>query len=238
MVFCRFRPIRVFCLHQISDFFDPVKCYEGDWVSTVVFKQTIESLKHSYRFISLTEAQHKLKTNVIRLKRYAVLTFDDGYASIVPSLQWLEHQGIPYALFVNAKYFDGVSFSPHILKNAKLHSNSIENQQLVKGLYLSINDIKERSYQYCQIGSHGFEHVDATLLPASGFIKQVEDNQSILLGFNGYIPFYAYTWGNHSFETDRILKEMDIVPVLMDGQMNYDNPSIIHRELFPSSVTD
>ena len=233
----RLRPIHVFCLHQISDVFDPVRCYIGDWVSTDEFKSVIESLSSTYSFISLTEAKRKLKRNWIRWKAYAVLTFDDGYASIIPSLKWLEQRDIPYTLFINAKYLDGSSCSPHILKHAREHVEGIPESEVVKGLYLSEADLYGRSSHLCQIGSHGYEHLDANLLSPYDFSVQISDNQSILRRFCGFIPFHAYTWGNHNKETDRFLNRMKLTPVLMDGQMNFNNSKLIHRELFPSLNT-
>ena len=233
----RLRPIHVFCLHQISDIYDPVRCYAGDWISTNEFKSVIDILSSKYSFISLTEAKRKLKRDWFRWKEYAVLTFDDGYASIYPSLEWIERRGIPYTLFINAKYLDGSSCSKHILKHAKEQCEGITESEVVKGLYLSENDILKRSSRLCEVGSHGFEHIDASRLSPSGFADQVSNNLSILLHFNSFVPFYAYTWGHHSDETDRYLNRMKLTPVLMDGQMNFKDSKLIHRELFPSLDT-
>lgn len=232
-VYSRLRPIRVFCLHQISTIYDPIRCYDIDWVSTNDFQSVINSLSLNYTFISLTEAKQKLERDWIRRKRYAVLTFDDGYASIYPSLEWLEQRGIPFTLFINAKYLDGYSCSPHILEHARKHVESISDSEVVKGLYLSEVDLSERATHLCQIGSHGYEHLDATMLSPSDFAVQISVNQTILGRFSNFVPFHAYTWGNHTKETDRILHEMRITPVMMDGQKNYNDSTIIHRELFP-----
>lgn len=233
----RLSPIRVFCLHHINDTFDPIRCYKSDWINTDSFKTIIGHMKQSYTFISLTEAKKKLKKDWIRLRRYAVLTFDDGYASIIPSLQWLEQHSIPYTLFINAHYLDGNSCSQHILENAKKKSKTITPADLIYQLYLSVSDIDKLNHSYCEIGSHGYDHIDATSLSKHEFFIQINSNNAVLNRLVNYIPFHAYTWGNHTKETDAILRRMRMTPVVMDGQMNYNDPQIIHRELFPMSIS-
>ena len=97
----RLKPIRVFCLHQVCYSFDPLRCFESDWIPEDKFKTEMEKMLDDYSFISLTEAQHKLITDFFRRKNYAVLTFDDGYRSNLPILKWLDAHFVPYTLFLN-----------------------------------------------------------------------------------------------------------------------------------------
>lgn len=46
----RLRPIRVFCCHEVSDYFDAKTTWEGDWISTEDFKKRIDCLKSKYVF--------------------------------------------------------------------------------------------------------------------------------------------------------------------------------------------
>ena len=232
LICLRLRPIRVFCLHQISPEYDPIRCCEGDWISEDSFIRTIKVLLKEYTFIPLSAARKKLEKDIIRLRNYAVLTFDDGYRSVLPTLKWLESQGIPYTLFLNGKYLDGQSCSAHVLENARRIDSSITVPELSKGLYLNEKDIKGLS---ACVGSHGYEHLDATQLAQSEFHSQLKMNIDLLKEFKSfYVPFHAYTWGRHDDKSDSILTELGLIPVLIDGQKNFNDPQIIHRELLPA----
>lgn len=227
----RLQPIRVFCLHQVSFEYDPIRCFECDWLNIDVFKQSMTSMLKHYTFISLPEARTKLAHDLFRIKRYATLTFDDGYRSNLPILRWLDSINVPYTLFLNGKYLDGKSCSPHILKHARQTETDISEKSLVAGLYFSPDDIKSL---LATTGSHGYEHIDATLIDKDCFKESVKNNYSSF-ELNGIpsIPFHAYTWGKHNSDTDEILRELGITPVLIDNEKNYNDPNAIHRELFP-----
>ena len=110
MLRLRLQPIRVFCFHQVSDEFEPNTMKPCDWMRTEAFKDTILKLRRDYAFISLQEATKHLKHDSFRRKRYAVLTADDGWASMKNILPWLAEQGIPLTLFLNPSYLDGKHF--------------------------------------------------------------------------------------------------------------------------------
>lgn len=225
-------PIRVFCLHQVTEEFDPLRCFEVDWISKDLFMRRISEFRKEYSFISLPKAQQKLASDCFRLRNYAVLTFDDGYRSVLPTLKWLDSQGIPYTLFLNGKYMDGQSCSTHILENAKKVKQSITEGELSKGLYLNEKDIE--GLCAASIGSHGYEHLDATELSRSAFYSLVKVNTDVLKNSRfPFVPFHSYTWGKHNRVSDAVLSELGLIPVLMDGQKNYYNSGVIHRELFP-----
>ena len=77
------QPIRVYCLHHVCEHFDPDSMHESDWMALGEFQQRIFSMhKDSVQFISLTDAYNHIKNDKVRLGKYAVLTFDDGYASL------------------------------------------------------------------------------------------------------------------------------------------------------------
>lgn len=190
-------------------------------------------MKKVYSFISLEEARNKLKKDKFRSKKYAVLTFDDGYSSSFAVLKWLDDQRIPFTLFLNAKYLDGISCSEHILDLARIGIPDMTEEELADGLYLTNKELCSLSSPFASIASHGYEHVNALSLDSCGFMDDVKNNFSVLNKFFKTIPFHAYTWGAHTPETDSVLKEMGIIPVLMDGEMNYNEAGFIHRETFP-----
>ena len=190
-------------------------------------------MKKEYTFISLEEARNKLKKDKFRCKKYAVLTFDDGYSSSFSVLKWLEEQRIPFTLFLNAKYMDGISCSKHVLDYARISIPDMTEEELAEGLYLTNKELSSLSSLMASIASHGYEHVSASSLDSRGFKDEVKNNYSALNKFFKTIPFHAYTWGAHTPETDLVLKTMEIIPVLMDGEMNYNEAGFIHRETFP-----
>ena len=231
LVHLRLRPIRVFCLHQVCLEYDPLRCTKNDWISVTSFMESMKVMLKNYSFISLTEAHHKLFTDYLRFKHYAVLSFDDGYRSNLLVLKWLDTQRIPYVLFLNGKYLNGQSCSLHLLENARRVKADINEIELADNLYLLPEDIRQMS---AQIGSHGFEHLDATGLPRAGVKDLIQLNYAVFDQERiNTIPFHAYTWGLRNKTTDEVLTELGIIPVLMDGQKNYDDSSVIHRELFP-----
>lgn len=211
----RLQPIRVFCLHHVCERFDATAMNVSDWMELSVFKEKIVRLqKQRYKFISLTDAHHKLKKDCIRFHKYAVLAFDDGYSSLKEILPWLKSQKIPVVLFVNGRYLDGKTYR----KNP--------NER-----YLTKNELFALNHSFIEIGSHGYEHTDASMMNKDEFLILIEKNVEVLHTHPCYIPFHAYTWGRHTDMTDGILQSKHIIPVYIDGMKNYNKPSIIHREL-------
>lgn len=223
----RLQPIRVFCLHHISQEFDAASMCDGDWMEISIFKNRVEQMQQEgYTFISLEDAYRKIQKDIFRRRKYAVLTADDGYKSLEDILSWLIEQKIPITLFINGKYTDGKS------------------QRIVEGkhfTYLTKADLQhyvEASHGLISIQSHGYEHLDATAIHPTDFRLQIEKNiivldsikSSPMRGVRG-VCLHAYTWGRHNAQTDAILKEMNVIPVLMDGMKNYNDASCIHREL-------
>lgn len=211
----RLQPISVFCLHHVTEQFDSAIMNQGDWMAIHEFKGKINHLRRDgVKFISLTDAYQLLKSDYIRIQKYAVLAFDDGYASMKEVLPWLEEQKIPVVLFINGKYLDGMSYRKN--PNEK---------------YLTYEELFTMYSPLIEIGSHGYEHTDASIMSEDVFRLHIENNIKILSNHPRYIPFHAYTWGKYTKDTDRILQSITITPAYIDGMKNYNKPSIIHREL-------
>lgn len=212
----RLQPIRVFCFHQVSDEFEPDTMMECDWTQTDLFKQHILELKKKYTFISLTDATEHIKHDYIRVKKYAVLTADDGWASLKNVIPWLAEQDVPVTLFINPAYLDGK------------HYRKKETER-----YLSHKDMFFilKSFNNISLALHGWEHKDVTLMNELEFRNSIEKSLNNLQEYSKSIRFYAYTWGKHNNMYDNILKEYSLIPVLMDGMKNYNDTHYIHREL-------
>lgn len=210
------KPIHVFCFHQVSDAFEPDTMKEGDWMSTESFQQRLLELKKKYVFLSLTEAYDHLTKDRCRLKKYAVLTADDGWASLKSILPWLDEKQIPITLFLNPRYLDGQHFRERETES-----------------YLSEYDVQNiiGECPKVSIGMHGWEHVDVSKQSEDEFRKGVEQSIEALKNCGAYVPFFAFPWGRRNRMNIQVLKEYNLVPVLMDGMANYDDVSQIHREL-------
>ncbi len=212
----RLQPIRVFCFHQVSDVFDASTMWECDWTQIDQFKQNIMHLKEQYTFISLEEAYHKLTHDKIRCKKYAVLTADDGWASLKNIIPWLAEQEIPVTLFVNSEYLDGK------------HYQARNTEKL-----LTYQDIVELTNIYPQIvtiSSHGKTHIDVSSLSLEDFKMNVNTAEEILNEYRNKIGFYAFTYGRRTNAQIIELRNMNLIPVLMDDMSNYTYDGVIHRE--------
>lgn len=219
----RFQPIRVFCFHQVSDEFEPDMMWECDWTNTDVFKRNINAIKQKYAFISLTEAKEHLKNDLFRVKRYAVLTADDGWESLQNILPWLAEQSIPVTLFLNPYYMDGIHYQLRPTER-----------------FLTFDElfaIEEKYYPMVTCASHGWNHGDCLEMGWEEFINGVRKSEKALQGALGKIPFFAFTFGHFNDEQMRFLKEELLTPVLMDGEKNYTGVSCIHRELLDGKET-
>ncbi len=212
----RLQPIRVFCFHQVSETFDASTMWECDWTQIDQFKQNILYLQSKYNFISLEDAYHKLMHDKIRSKKYAVLTADDGWASMKNIIPWLAEQEIPVTLFVNSEYLDGKHYQ------AKSTEKLLTQRDLI--------EILNTYPQYVTIASHGKTHIDASMLSIEDFKMNVEVAEEILKGYKNKIEFYAFTYGHHTKEQLIGLEDAGLVPVLVDGRKNYAFDGVIHRK--------
>ena len=211
----RLQPIRIFCLHHVCKQFDAESMYPCDWMELSVFQSKINNLREmGYQFISLTEAHLHLQNDWIRREKYSVLTFDDGYKSLLEVLPWLEEQKIPAALFINGKYLDGKSYRDN-----------------PKEQYLTYDELFNLTSPLIEIGHHGWEHIAVTEMTEAEFVKSLEKNIEVLSKHPRYIPFWAYTWGRHNKQNDAFLRSNGIIPVLIEGNKNYKWVGSIDREM-------
>ncbi len=211
----RLHPIRVFCLHHVCAEFDAESMNACDWMQIDEFKSKVMTLQQNgVEFISLSKAYKHICYDHIRSKKYAVLTFDDGYASLNEILPWLENQKIPVTLFINGKYLDGKSY----------RKNSKEK-------YLTKEELFAMTSPLIEIGNHGWEHIRVTEMSEEEFRTSVEQNVQLLSTHPNYIPFWAYTYGTHTDKTDDYLHYQGLVPIYIDGMKNYNDSEVIHREL-------
>lgn len=226
----RLQPIRVFCFHQVSEIFDPDVYCKPDWVPTSYLKQFIEDLqKDGYEFISLVDAYSYIKKDIVRCKKYAVLTADDGLKCQLDFVPWLEEHNVPITLFVNVETLNGDVCGKPMKEHFQIECKE-EEMRHAKQLYIERKDLKMVS-DIVSIGMHGVNHNEVTHMSDEEFRRVVEECKDKIGLFEKYIPFYAYTFGKYAFNTDAILHSANVVPVLTDGLKNYDDLNYVHREV-------
>lgn len=211
----RMRPIHVFCFHHVSAEYDSDMMWESDWMQIDKFQENILAMRRTgVKFISLRDASNHIRNDWFRYEKYAVVTFDDGWASLKNIVPWLIEQHIPVTLFLNPAYMQGVG-------------------KREKGISLTSAELKEllrEGNEYIQIASHGWTHSLCTDLTVPQFDESVDKCVKYLSVYNEYIPFFAYPCGKHSSIHDNLLLKRGITPVYCDGMKNYNNASVIHRE--------
>lgn len=210
------KPIRVFFFHQVSDTFDADGMWECDWTQTNAFKNKILDLKEKYTFISLEEAYGHIANDRIRWKNYAVLTADDGWASMKSIISWLAEQNTPVTLFLNPLYLDGKHFQKRETERF------LTKDEVV--------DMVAKYEPYITIASHGWSHDDCSKMTEESFRDSVEQSEAFLGTMKGKVPFYAFTYGKYDASQVDFLRSQSLVPVMANGMKNYCDVSCIHRE--------
>ena len=212
----RWHPIHVFCLHHVCAEFDAESMHESDWMQIDEFKSKVLSLRQEgVEFISLTDAYQHITDDKWRNTKYAVLTFDDGWASIREIIPWLYEQMIPVTLFLNPAYIKGIA--------RREIGTSLTEEELEELLRVRNGLIT--------IASHGWNHTLCTEFSIPEFEKSVSQSEAYFMKYDAYIPFFAYPCGRYSSKTDKYLRSRNIMPVYMDGNANYSSAPPIHREI-------
>ncbi len=226
----RFRPIRIFVFHHVSDVYDPLLCGEDEWTQTDQFKRNIRELQKRYQFISLAEACHKLKHDVSRLRNYAVLTTDDGLASVLNVIPWLEEQKIPLTLFVNTRFMERDILKPISIERLKTIAPDADVLAIAKRMYLSKEQIFAFTSPLLEIGMHGHDHLNAQRISESRFEEDFEIGREIIQTHPRYIKAYAYPWGKHTIESTTYMDKLGILSLAVRKGKNYIWKPCLNRE--------
>lgn len=226
----RLQPIRVLCFHQVSECFDPAIYCDADWISLADLKGKIKALlQQGYHFISLEEAHHHIKYDFIRIRKYAVLTADDGLKCQLDLLPWLEENKIPLTMFLNVETLSGDKCGEPMMQYFNIVSKEQERAHSI--LYATADNIAAVQSSILSFGLHGIDHRGATSMTYEEYRSNIIECKTYLNKIVSTVPFYAYTYGIRTKEYDDILHENDFIPVYMDGRVNYNNPNGVHREL-------
>ena len=211
----RLQPIHIYCIHHVCAEFDADSMYACDWMPINEFKKKVHTMQQDgVEFISIADAYRHIREDNVRCKRYAVLTFDDGYASLKEILPWLEEQKIPVTLFINGKYLDGKSY-----------------RETSKEKYLTKNELFALTSPLIEIANHGWEHKRINKMTMDEFIDSVEKNVELLSTHPNYIPFWAYTYGTYTNKSNAELLAHHLTLVYVNGEANTYYKGYLDREL-------
>lgn len=225
-----FQPIRVFVFHHVSAECDPLVCQQEDWTQLDQFKRNIERLSQNYTFISLSEAYHKLQRDKIRSRKYAVLTTDDGLASVLNVITWLEEKRIPLTLFINTRYMEGNILKPVHEKWLREIDSNADMKAIAKKMYLSEKQIWSLNSPLIEIGMHGHEHLNVSQITESQFEEDINTCMLKLRNHPRFISACAFPWGKSTDDSMIYLHQNHIIPVVVHGGKNYKWIGYIDRE--------
>lgn len=226
----RLQPIHIFAFHHVSETLDPLVCQEGDWTQMEQFKRNIEKLQTQYKFISLMEAYDKLCHDTLRLSHYAVLTTDDGLASVLNIIPWLEEKKIPLTLFINTRYMEGDVLKPiHQLWLREIDPDADE-KAIARRMYLSKSQLFALTSKYIEVGMHGHRHIYIPAATEAQFEDELNTCMQIIQEHPRFIPAYAYPWGDETEDSLHYMAENGIIPVVLNALGNYKYDKYIDRE--------
>lgn len=226
----RLQPIRVFCFHQVSEQYDANVYCKPDWIPLDFLKEYVEQLQsEGYEFISIEGAYRHIQHDVIRAKKYAVLSADDGMLCQAALLPWLEERNVPITLFADLETLDGSTCTEPVKNYLKIMNKKDETKHATL-LYLTGEQLASLKSPMLSVGMHGVKHVSVQDVQKDKFTDEVLICQRELSKYVTIVPFFAYPYGKHNSITDAVLRERGIVPVLIDGEKNYNDVNFIHRE--------
>lgn len=229
LVKLRLQPIRVLCFHEVSD---NVMDESPDWMPLNAFKKHLQELqREGCVFVSLEDARQHLKRDIFRFRKYVVLTADDGLRCQYDLLPWLVANRIPITMFLNPNSLEQIGCGKPYRVWFNVATKS-QDEVLAKQLYMSREEWIKIYDSHISFACHGIKHDESAVEMQ---IDQFEDNvvecMNYLAKHPRFVPFYAYTYGSHSPRTDDVVKQKGLIPVLADGQKNYNDASCIHREI-------
>lgn len=175
----------ILCYHNISD---------DKWdfsISKDTFKKQLEFLLKNFVYCTPQELELFLSNKKTFNKTFFMITFDDGYKSLMEIREIVKNTNIKPIVFVLSQ--------PNNADRKELENNyEFLNQDEIK---LLINDGWD-------IGCHGATHSDFWKLPEQEMIKEIKEAKLDLEKQLGKeIKYFAYPRGRYSSKIINIVKE-------------------------------
>jgi len=214
---------RILCYHGISnsEYDVPIfpKKHFFNTINKTTFRKQLKYLLKYYKIVSLSDIINFSVDNCV-----AVLTFDDGYKSVLEFFH-NEDTGIPFTLFLNSYSYESEKGIPlHIYYYAKNKGKEIDelNYGLLNDRYATYRKIWEEFTEYekrevmnfylnkseletikCNknitVGGHGRGHFRLSSLTYNEQFEEIKSNKVYLEKiFDKNIDFFAYPFGKRS----------------------------------------
>lgn len=148
-------------------------------------------IRHHFRFISLEQAVHLISRRRALLgRRYATLTFDDGYADFLDHVMpLLTKYDIPCALFIVTDRLGGTDdWSQFTFKRRLLTRDELR-------VIRSLGNV-------C-LGSHAAHHVDLTNLDQRTLELELSASLRVLADLGQHFFALSYPWGKYTIREKR-----------------------------------
>lgn len=177
---------RVFIYHNVSD------------TQVDSFRNQIVTIKdHFDDIVNASEFANLSKSNKLQSKRYACITFDDGFDDVYQNAKpILDELHVTATIFLNQTLFDLTNTNPERLNefvNNKFPRLSKSHKNL-KGL--SREQLMQLISDGYEIGGHTYSHVSVPKLERSEFEKELTQQQNYIKdNFKYNIRSFAYPYG-------------------------------------------
>lgn len=153
------------------------------------FKSHIQKIKQTHTPLSLSQLHNHLRSNQPLVGKYFILTFDDGYADIFKTREFLKKEKVSPCVFVLT---DHQSINRHNLGTKKT--------------FLSTDQLKFLIQDGWDIGSHGATHIELSQATDQQLAYEIfESKKTLEMRLDSKILFFAYPKGDYSMQ---VLKEI------------------------------
>ncbi len=189
--------------HAITD--QPVApSVHGVHVSDMQFSEQMEWMaSQGYRSLSVTQLLDGLRQGNLPAKCF-VLTFDDGYYSLLKSASpVLERYGFTATLFLTTASVGHPDFS--VLPEYDT-SYPPSDRPLT---WSELTVLKEKGWD---IQAHGHHHIANNMIPATFLFHEMEESiHEIEQHLGGKVQYYAYPYGRYSTTSLNMLQKANLV---------------------------
>lgn len=169
---------------------------DSEWsVSETKFSAQMHWLAYNANLVSLSKLLEKPKNVGLNV----AITFDDGYESIYKiALPIMDRYKFTATVYLNTGWI-------------KESHNEITDELLGHypgETFMNWSQVSELKNNGWNIGSHGVEHEDLTMLPEQKIKYELEQSKlKIEKKLNSYCNDFSYTWGNYNSEISALVKK-------------------------------
>jgi peptidoglycan/xylan/chitin deacetylase (PgdA/CDA1 family) len=175
-------PAIVLCWHRIAD------DRANPWtVSNATFVRQIRWLQKRFDFVSLDEAQRRIRHNC-NSRPCVSVTFDDGYAdNCRQAIPLVIGEGIPCTYFVTARNVtSGEPFAHDLAAGRRFAPNTLRQ-------------LREMAAAGVEIGAHGYSHADLGILADRGLLRReiVAVKRQLQRAVGRPVRYFAFPFGQY-----------------------------------------